>query len=836
MHTRIARLCFVAGLAIVTGACRSGAQPDATVTLDPSVQYQTIRGWSCNPHYLGGSAEQREQLIEDAVNNLGITRLRWQQPNGNRSEMRRWEWENDNGDPDDTDMSRLNVADADRFVRAYVLPFKQRVEANGDPFELWLSPSFFDGGSTGSVPAFLLHSPGEYAEYATSFMLYLKSKYGIDTNHYAICNEAGNHNAFKPAVVAEMTKVLGARMAALGLPTRGQFSDGINARVTWNYIQAAKDDLDVWKYVDVLSYHWYGKDNQDSMVKIHDFARQHGMDTAQTEFMNLRMDHLYDDLTIGGVSYWSIYGLGGPSPRQNYYLHRNGSSFSRGKQFWNFRQVMHYVRPGAVRIEAASSDPAIRALAFVHAGRTTVVLINTTPPHQYRTVALAGLPTGDYGVSQSVGTRPYTELGRRTVEADVSFAVDVPSNGVLTVYPHGGKKLPPTLIDWQAQPNYLTSPASEATLAATAQDPELDPLSYSWSVVGQPEGAAASLTDNQAATTPVTGLTTPGQYAFKLTVTDGANEVVRDVLLNVLTANQPPRLIDVHNRIPVLVTLPQDTTILIGGAHDLEDDPLTYHWSTVRQPPGGAANLETPDEQKCQASNITVPGDYVFAFEASDPTHTVSETLTVPVYPQNTTPVIREAKATPADIALPDAETSLSAMTSDPDGDVITHWWRVKSQPAGAEPAFGKQGGRDTQVTGLSKAGTYVFTLTVVDRTEFAQQDVAVTVRAAGASADAAEQPSDPPDTRAADDRIIIARGVVLGTVIATGRAWVEVRSDSGKVSRYIPEWRGGAPRDGGGPDTQVVGQISRLKAGDRVRVRWYVNDHLRVDSVQPLP
>ncbi len=732
MHTRIVPLCLVAGLVVVTGACRSGAQPNATVTLDPSVQYQTIRGWSCNPHYLGGTTEQREQVIEDAVNNLGITRLRWQQPNGNRSEMRRWEWENDNGDPDDADMSRFNTADADRFVEAYVLPFKRRVEANGDPFELWLSPSFFDGGSTGSVPAFLLHSPGEYAEHATSFILYLKSKYGIDTNHYAICNEAGNNNAFKPAVVAEMTKVLGARMEGLGLPTRGQFSDGINARATWNYIQAAKDDPDVWEYVDVLSYHWYGMDNQDSMVKICEFARQHGMVTAQTEFMNLTMDHLYDDLTIGGVSYWSIYGLGGPSPRQNYYLHRNGTSFSRGKQFWNFRQVMHYVRPGAVRIEAASNDPAIRALAFARDGRITVALINTTPPHQHRTVTLRGLPPGEYGVSQSVGTKPYTELGVRTTEANAAFTVDVPSNGVLTVYPHPGGNLSPTLIDWQARPNYLTSPASQATLAATARDPELHPLSYSWSVARQPAGAGAALTDPQSATTSVTGLTAAGQYAFELTVSDGANEVVRDVLLNVFTANQPPRLIDVHNRIPVLVTLPQDTTILIGGAHDLEDDPLTYRWSVVRQPPGGAVNLETPDDRKCQVSNITVPGDYVFRFEASDPTHTVSETLTVPVYPENTAPVILEAKATPTNIALPGADTSLSAVTSDPDGDVITHWWRVKSQPAGAAPAFGKQGGRDTQVTGLSEAGMYVFTLTAVDRTKFVQQDVAVTVRAAG--------------------------------------------------------------------------------------------------------
>ena len=95
---------------------------EVTVTLNPEVKYQTIRGWSCNPHYLGASPRQLRDVIRDAVNELGITRIRWQQPNGNRSDVRRWEWEND----------------------------------NGDPFELWLSPSFFNRGNTGSVPTWLL--------------------------------------------------------------------------------------------------------------------------------------------------------------------------------------------------------------------------------------------------------------------------------------------------------------------------------------------------------------------------------------------------------------------------------------------------------------------------------------------------------------------------------------------------------------------------------------------------------------------------------------------------------------------------------------------------------
>jgi len=838
-------------IAAAIAACAVPARAaEVTVTIDPTVRYQTIRGWSCNPHYLGMSPRQRDQALDDAVNELGLTRLRWQQPNGNRVSMRRWEWENDNGDPAHTDFSNFNTAPVDQFVAAYVLPFKKRIEANGDPFELWLSPSFFDRGSTGPVPAWLLHNPGEYAEYATSFILYLKNKHGIETTHYAICNEAGNHNAFKPAVVAQMTKTLGARMKALGLGTRGQFSDGINARVTWRYIQAAKSDPEVWKYVDLLTYHWYGGNNQEFMPKIRDFALAKGMETGQTEFMRLTMNHLYDDLTLGGVSYWSIYGLGGPAARQNYYFHLNGTSFSRGRQFWNFRQVMHYVRPGAVRVKAASGDHALRALAFVRDGRTTAVLINKAPlPRRRRggrrprppacSVTVNGLSPGRYGVCQCVRDRPYQELGVRTVTGTHALTVQAPSDAVVTIYPHPGRNQAPTVTLWEAKPNYLTAPASTTTLSASAQDPERDALSYSWSVTSQPQGANAALADPTSATARATGLAVPGEYVFSVTVRDATHRVRRDVALRVFRGNQAPMLIDVHNRIPVLITLPWSATELRGGAKDLEGDKLTYRWTVAKQPKGAAVRLETPTQQKCKVSHITAAGDHVFQFEVSDGTHTVSQQLTVPVYPMNAGPVIGRAAASPNTLKPPASRTSLTARTSDPDGDVISHWWSVRRSPAGARPVLARPGARDTTVTGLTVPGTYLFRLTVVDRTRFAAKDVLVTVgakRPAGKKQGAGkgQTSQDPPAKRSRDDRVIIARGTVVGTVVNKGRAWIQIRSDSGKTHRYIPPWRGGSPRDGGGPDKQIVAAIRKLKAGNRVRVKWYVNDHLRIADIGP--
>ncbi len=172
-------------------------------------------------------------------------------------------------------------------------------------------------------------------------------------------------------------------------------------------------------------------------------------------------------------------------------------------------------------------------------------------------------------------------------------------------------------------------------LSASAQDPELDDLSFSWSIASQPAGADVVLSQRRSPTTQAAGLTAPGEYVFSLAVSDGANTVRREAAVKVFRGNQPPRLIDVHNRIPVLVTLPQSQTHLRGGGFDL-------------------------------------------------------------------------------------------------DGDVITHWWRVKRAPRGAKPLFSKQGGRETRVSDLTAPGVYVFTLTVADRTKFARKDVTVVVNPKG--------------------------------------------------------------------------------------------------------
>jgi len=696
------------------------------VDVDTSSRYQTILGWGATAPGIYAHPLLRDQVVEVAVNLLGLTRLRLEAPSGNRSNLRRWEWLNDDGDPFHFNWPAFETKGLDERVEFWVLPFKRAVEGRGEPFSIYVSPSFFDHGSSGEVPSWLLHSPGEYAEYAASILVHLKRRFGLDVDFYCICNEAGNDNKFSPEVLRRTIPVVGMFLERLGLRTKIQFPECVSANESWRYIEALRGDPQMWRYVGLISYHLYG--GNEARPKIRDFARGIGLPTAQTEFMGLTVDHLYEDLTLGGVSYWEIYGMAGPWS-ENIRTYPDGSSCEVMGRLWPIAQVMRYVRPGAVRVEARSTSSEVRALAFVKGGRVTVILINTSKPPAERAVEVKGLPPGTYCLSQVVGQRPFLELGPHRVGEEGRLQVRLPPNSVTAIYPHPGGNLPPTITNWGARPRHLTFPAGEAELYAEATDPELERVSYNWELESGPRGARVFLPSPNSQRTKALGLTLPGLYVFKVTASDerGGRDS-RRIFLNVYEGNQPPIPVDVHNRIPVMVVLPQDSTELRGGALDIEGDELTFRWSVVEAPSGARVLLDSPTKPRCKVKGLSVPGKYVFKFEVSDGHSTACQLLTIPVYPPNRPPVIAEIRAEPRAVPAGVGSVLLSARAFDPDGEVTSLWWAVEEAPEGAEVLIESPASPATRVRGLNLPGKYVFSLVVVDRGGFARERTQVFV------------------------------------------------------------------------------------------------------------
>jgi hypothetical protein len=103
---------------------------------------------------------------------------------------------------------------------------------------------------------------------------------------------------------------------------------------------------------------------------------------------------------------------------------------------------------------------------------------------------------------------------------------------------------------------------------------------------------------------------------------------------------------------------------------------------------------------------------------------------------------------------------------------------------------------------------------------------LAMSVGVAAACA-ADEQKKDEPATKS---------GTVVGTLSAKGDNWIEVKADGEeKARKYVPNWVGGAPAQGGGPDKEMVKVIKELKVGSRVRVEWKFEERPRVVKVEVL-
>ena len=154
-----------------------------------------------------------------------------------------------------------------------------------------------------------------------------------------------------------------------------------------NYITPEMSDADMWPFVGRISYHNYGTADP-YRTYLRDYAKAKGLTTAQTEMGSPSFDDLYADLTLAGVAYWEV----GYSASVTLVPTAGLTAFTPSNYYIRLREVLHYVRPGAVRIGAIPSDPLFHVLAFSQNGNVTTVIDNTSASTQ--TVNLSGLPAG----------------------------------------------------------------------------------------------------------------------------------------------------------------------------------------------------------------------------------------------------------------------------------------------------------------------------------------------------------------------------------------------------------------------------------------------------------
>jgi hypothetical protein len=660
-------------------------------------------------------------------------------------------------DDGDCDVVDWNLFERDTFSAqdaAYLVHYQNRISAEGYLPSFYSSPGYPTHAS--DQKPWIMNHPGERAQQIWASAFYLKTNFGINISYAVIYNEP----SMASTILTDDIKALGPRFIAQGLATEVQYAEAVAPQTDWGYITPALGDAEMWPYVGRLSYHNYGTADP-YRTYLRDFGAAKKLTTAQTEMGNPTFDDLFSDLTLAGVTYWEVAYSSSATLVPNAGL----TAFTPSGTYFRLRQLMHYVRPGAVRVGAVSSDPSLHVLAFLENGNITTVIENTSSAAQI--INLSGLSPGTYGLSKAVsGATSFQEQGVRAVGADglLTLTNVAGSSAVTTVYPYAGTNEPPTIEVWGASPGYVVAPTNSATLTVTASDPELAALTYHWSITNQPAGANAVFANSNAATTLVTGLTVAGTYVFNIDVSDGTNTSSRQVYLAVYGTNPPPVLGQTGFRIaapyglvfgiPGSVThatieLPTTSAILQAGIADLANSDFTGRgtWSLVSQPPGANAGVSSTTyifvSLRANVTNMSVPGDYLFQINVTNPGHPdLTAQILCTINPASSPPVISSITASPASVTLPTNSLQLSAMTSGSTNQPLRHWWAVKAAPAGAKPLFDHQGTTNTMVGNLNLPGSYTFTLRAFDDLHMTTQDKTINVIAAAGAPVISSAPS----------------------------------------------------------------------------------------------
>ncbi|MEE8271989.1 MAG: PKD domain-containing protein, partial [Alphaproteobacteria bacterium] len=249
---------------------------------------------------------------------------------------------------------------------------------------------------------------------------------------------------------------------------------------------------------------------------------------------------------------------------------------------------------------------------------------------------------------------------------------------------------------------------AEVTLdGAGATDVDGDRLNHGWAILSAPAGSAAVL-DDPTAVGPTFTADIAGDYVAQLIVGDGTERERRDAdTVVITTANSAP----VAEAGADQSVTPGATVQLDGSASsDPDSDPLTFAWSILSQPAGGAVSLSDPGAQ-APTFVATLPGNYIVQLIVADgAVDGAPDTVTISTL--NSRPT---AAAGPDQTVTKGDEVQLDGGASaDADNDALSFKWALIAAPAGTSASISDTTAAAPVFT-TDSAGTYIAQLIVSD-------------------------------------------------------------------------------------------------------------------------
>ncbi len=209
----------------------------------------------------------------------------------------------------------------------------------------------------------------------------------------------------------------------------------------------------------------------------------------------------------------------------------------------------------------------------------------------------------------------------------------------------------------------------------SSNDPDQDPLTYTWQLVSVPPSSTATLSD-PASPTPNFTADQAGQYVLELIVNDGTQDSLPDRVI-----------VDTHNSAPVANPGPEQlvragtmVTLDASGSTDVDGQALSYRWTLNGVPSGSAANLSG---REGVSTTITPDLDGIYVVQLI-----VNDGL---VDSQPVNAVIRVGNTAPTADAGPDQTVAKNTIvqldgsgSTDPQGDPLSYQWTLTGKPVGS--------------------------------------------------------------------------------------------------------------------------------------------------------
>ncbi|MDQ6843545.1 MAG: PKD domain-containing protein, partial [Bacteroidota bacterium] len=221
-------------------------------------------------------------------------------------------------------------------------------------------------------------------------------------------------------------------------------------------------------------------------------------------------------------------------------------------------------------------------------GPATFNIVNSVSP----ITDISGLVAGVYNFELNV-TDNNGAIGKDTIQVTVNSIANMPPTA------NAGNDM--TII----------TPASIASLAGTAVDPDGSITAYSWSVISAP--STCSFVNPSSPVTDVTGLGL-GVYTFQFMVTDNSGAVAKDTIqvAVIVPPNMPPSSFAGLDQV---IILPKNTTRLSGIGSDPDGTVVSYSWIKIAGP---AAGIITAPNSPVTSITGMVQGSYAFALVVTD--------------------------------------------------------------------------------------------------------------------------------------------------------------------------------------------------------------------------